>query len=83
MNENKKKFQILTYKSIPTNTMIIVNPNDDSGFMQVEPYPYGIDREDRRVFRISKRRQEKLFLIYKESYEKMWKDVEQSTNQTS
>lgn len=64
---NNNNFQIRKYKSIPTNTMIIVNPNENSAFIQVEPYPYGIDREDRRVFRISKRRQEKLFNMYKDS----------------
>lgn len=83
MNDSNDNFQIRKYKSIPTNTMIIVNPNDDSGFMQVEPYLYGIDREDRRVFKISKINQKKLFDVYKTSFQKMWKDTEESINQTS
>jgi hypothetical protein len=40
--------------------------------MQVEPYPFGIDREERRVFRIYKRKQADLFNIYWQSFQNMW-----------
>jgi hypothetical protein len=45
--------------------------------MQVEPYPYGIDRERRRVLKISKKKkgQAELFQVYIDSYEKMWKNA--------
>jgi hypothetical protein len=83
MNESNGIIEIKTYNIIPTNTMIIVNPDDDSGFMQIEPYTYGIDREDRRVFTISKSSQKNLFDVYLNSYKKIWNDAQQSTNQTS
>ncbi|HSF50165.1 MAG TPA: hypothetical protein VLA74_05320 [Nitrososphaeraceae archaeon] len=55
----------MTYKLISTKTMIIVNPKGGSGFIQIEPYPYDIDREDGRVLRISKSRQKNYSMFSK------------------
>jgi hypothetical protein len=63
---------------IPTHTLIITNPREDSGIMQIEPYPYATDREDRRVFRISKKKQKRLFEVYLTSYERMWEDAKKA-----
>jgi len=64
--------QIRTHELIPTHTLVILDPSSDSAVMQVEPYPFGIDREERRVFRIYKRKQAELFNIYWQSFQNMW-----------
>jgi hypothetical protein len=66
--------KVKKHKHIPTHTLLIKDPNTDSGVMQVEPYPYGIDREKRRVFILKKKKHEGLFDIYVKSYDNIWKN---------
>jgi len=64
--------QIRTHHLIPTHTLLILDPNTDSAIMQVEPYPFGIDREERRVFKIRKNKHIELFNVYWKSFQNMW-----------
>jgi hypothetical protein len=41
-DKEKKNFQIKTHNVIPTNSIIIVDGDTDSGYMQVEHYPFHI-----------------------------------------
>jgi hypothetical protein len=73
VGNNKSKLEIKTYKNtIPTQSMIIVDPNTDSSYMQIEPYPFQTHQQNRKIFKISEREQGELFDVYWSSYEKMW-----------
>lgn len=42
--------------------------------MFIEPYPYKIGQENRKVFKIDKNSNKELFETYYKSYQKMWND---------
>jgi hypothetical protein len=70
----KKKLEIKTFKKlVPTHSLIIVDPNSNQREMQIEPYPYGIAQEKRRVMKISNsKNHQELYGIYLESFNKIW-----------
>ncbi len=82
---NNPQLQFKLYDFIPTHSMIIVESKDDDkdSFIQLEPYSYGLYQEERRIYYITKKKNKKLFETYDKSYEKMWRDTKQVTNQTS
>jgi hypothetical protein len=73
-NKAKKKLEIKTFdKLVPTHSLIIVDPEHSKREMQVEPYPYGIAQENRRVMKISNsKNHEELFNFYLESFNNIW-----------
>lgn len=70
----KKKLEIKTFKKlVPTHSLIIVDPKHPKHEMQIEPYPYGIAQENRRVMKISNsKNHEELFNFYLESFGSIW-----------
>jgi hypothetical protein len=77
--EAKKKLEIKTYKKlVPTHSLIIVDPNHPKREMQIEPYPWGIAQENRRVMKISNSKNHKdLFDFYLESFNNIWSKAEE------
>ncbi len=70
--KQRMELVVRTHKLIPTHTLLIMNPDSDSAVMQVEPYPYGIEAENRRVFPVFKKKHKEVFEMYWRSYENMW-----------
>jgi hypothetical protein len=82
ISNSQLKFKL--YDFIPTHSMIIVESKDDdkNSFIQLEPYSYGLYQEERKIYYITKKKNKKLFKTYENSYDKMWTDAKQVTNQT-
>ena len=54
--------------------MFIIDPLSNSdGRMRIEPYSYGIEKPNRRIFEITSKGEKDLFNTYYDSYESMWK----------
>jgi hypothetical protein len=69
---NKNNLEIRKYKEIPTHSMIIVDPDTDSGYMHVEPYPPMTAQEHRRIIKITQHEQGNLFEMYWNAYNSLW-----------
>jgi hypothetical protein len=73
LGNDGKKLEIKVFDGIPIQSMFILDPETDvGGVMNVEPYVYGIRKDDRRIHEIVASTQKKLFETYWKSYNKMW-----------
>jgi hypothetical protein len=70
----KNNLEIRTYREVPTHSLIIVDADADSAFMQVEPYPPMTAQQYRRIFRIT-REQDNIFQLYWNSFNSLWNHV--------
>jgi hypothetical protein len=52
--------------------MFIIDQNTNSGIMRIEPYLFGIRKEERRIQEISRKNEKHLFQTYCKSFEEMW-----------
>jgi hypothetical protein len=65
LNETQKNnLELRTYYDIPSHSMIIVDPDTSSSFMQIEPYPQLTAQQYRRIFKISQHDQRNIFELY-------------------
>jgi hypothetical protein len=71
-NDYKNNLEIRMYREIPTQGMIIVDPDTDSAYMHVEPYPPMTAQEYRRIIKITHREHGNLFEMYWSAYNRLW-----------
>lgn len=77
LNETKKNnLELRMYDDIPSHSMIIVDPDTSSSFMQIEPYPQLTAQQYRRIFKISQREQGNIFELYWNAYNILWSHAE-------
>lgn len=69
-----KQFEMRTHTTPPTMSLIVIDPDRESGIMQVEPYPYGRDKQYRPIITIKQTGQEKVFRAFWSAYESIWKE---------
>lgn len=68
-----RNLEIRIYDVIPTHSMIMVeSKNDDNSFIHLEPYPYAIYQEERRILRILNKKNKELFKMYQNSFDNIW-----------
>ena len=73
LGNDGKKLEVKVFDGIPVQSLFILEPETESeGIMRVEPYAYGIRKEDRRIQELSRRHEQKLFDTYFCSFNKMW-----------
>jgi hypothetical protein len=72
----KNNLEIKKYNEIPSHSMIIVDPDTSSAFMQVEPYAPMTAQQYRRIFKISQREQGNIFELYWNAYNSLWNHAE-------
>jgi hypothetical protein len=77
LNETQKNnLELRTYDDIPSHSMIIVDPDTSSSFMQIEPYPQLTAQQYRRIFKISQHEQRNIFELYWNAYNILWSHAE-------
>jgi hypothetical protein len=73
IGDDARKFEIKLFDNIPIQSMFIIDPNTNSdGVMRVEPYLFGIRKEERRIQELSSKKEKELFQTYYRSFEEMW-----------
>lgn len=73
--EQKNNLDLRRHDQIPTHSMIVVDPYiESSGYLQIEPYPFGITSGDRRVFCLNADRKDQkvLFGVFLKGYNNLW-----------
>lgn len=68
----RNNLELKKYDDIPSHSMIIVDPDTSSAFMQVEPYPPLTAQQYRRIFKLSQREQGNIFEMYWNAYNSLW-----------
>lgn len=77
LNETQKNnLELRTYDDTPSHSMIIVDPDTSSSFMQIEPYPPLTAQQYRRIFKINQREQGNIFELYWNAYNSLWSHAE-------
>jgi hypothetical protein len=72
----RKNLEIKKHDEISAYSSIIVDPINDEGSMQIEPYPFGIARSDRRNFLISNKTEKALFKAFHDGFKNLWDAAE-------
>jgi hypothetical protein len=66
-------FEIRIYKTIiPHNIIIIDRDIQSSGIILLEPYLFGITSQNRKIYQISKRKNQEIFDLHFKSFLKLW-----------
>ena len=72
IGDDARKLEIKLFDDIPIQSMFIIDQNMNSGTMRVEPYIFGIRKEERRIQEITRKNEKNLFQTYCKSFEEMW-----------
>lgn len=72
LGDSKNNMEIRVHRTIPTQSLIIVDQTAGSGFIQMEPYAYHIPQQNRRIFIISQEDQNNLFGVFCSAYDNAW-----------
>ncbi|CAN5515528.1 hypothetical protein BH18THE2_BH18THE2_22230 [soil metagenome] len=59
-----------------TNSIIYIDPNSDSGLMQIEPYPYRTPQENRKIFEITRQNHKEVFNEYLNAFYRLWNSAQ-------
>jgi hypothetical protein len=74
LGNDGEKLEIRVFDGIPIQSVFVIDPERESdGIMRVEPYLFGIRKEDRRRHELSSKKEKNLFELYWKSYHKIWK----------
>ncbi len=72
----RNNLEIRKHNEIPSYSNIIIDPNDQNGFMQIEPYPYHVERGRRRNFMIYNAREKEVFDTFRDAFNNLWNTAE-------
>jgi hypothetical protein len=68
----RRNFELRIHNEIGPYSSIIIDPNNENGSMQIEPYPYNIARGHRRNFLIYGRDKTSVFKTFKDGFNNLW-----------
>lgn len=77
--EQKRRLRVREYSEIPSYSMILIDPGfSESRYIHIEPYPFGIASEKRKIFALSRNtaKQKELAEIYYSAFNNLWESEE-------
>ncbi|MGH9984774.1 MAG: hypothetical protein ACRD8W_12545 [Nitrososphaeraceae archaeon] len=80
--EQKRRLRVKEHREIPSYSMILIDPGlDGSRYIHVEPYPFGISSEKRKIFVLSTNaaKQKELAELYYNAFNNLWDSEESNT----
>lgn len=78
--EQKRGLRVIEHGEIPSYSMILIDPGlGGSRYIHIEPYPFGIASEKRKIFVLSRNtaKQKDLAELYYSAFNNLWESVEQ------
>jgi hypothetical protein len=73
--DQKNKIAVKLFNGIPVQSLFIIDSDKKGGAIRLEPYLFGITKQDRRISHISKKKQRHLFDTYSRSFDEMWNEA--------
>jgi hypothetical protein len=67
------KLHVKLSNEIPVQSIFIIDPDEKHSVIRFEPYVYGITKQRRRIFEMSKKKQKELYKVYLKSFNELWK----------
>jgi hypothetical protein len=79
--EEKRRLRVKEHTAIPSYSLILIDPGfGKSRYFHIEPYPFGISSEKRKIFVLSKNtvKQRELAELYYSAFNNLWDSEESS-----